>query len=57
MDDQPYKYCEGCDESFLELFYDNRINGLCQSCNEVYDNKTGHCSLSCCMGNGCDESC
>lgn len=30
---------------------------LCDECLEAYDNKTGHCSLDCCILGQCDESC
>ena len=41
------KYCDdnsGCDR-------------LCKECDDKYENKTGYCSLDCCLGYGCDESC
>ena len=50
-------FCQGCEEIVDELFYDNTNNGLCKECENKYDNKTGHCSLDCCLGLGCDESC
>lgn len=30
---------------------------LCNECLLEYDNKTGHCSLRCCISGQCDESC
>jgi len=30
---------------------------LCDACLTAYDNKTGHCSLDCCISGYCDESC
>jgi len=30
---------------------------LCADCLGEYDNKTGHCSLQCCISGCCDESC
>lgn len=30
---------------------------LCDACFEAYDNKTGYCSLDCCISGSCDESC
>jgi len=52
------KYCKGCDEYTNELT-NWGTNGvfLCEECNEKYENTTGHCSLECCLGGGCDQSC
>lgn len=30
---------------------------VCSSCIDTLENKTGYCSLSCRLGNGCDDSC
>lgn len=30
---------------------------LCDECLDAYDNKTGFCSLDCCISGNCDESC
>lgn len=30
---------------------------LCDDCTFIYDNKTGFCSLHCCMSGQCDDSC
>lgn len=30
---------------------------LCDDCIDAYDNRTGHCSLDCCISGHCDESC
>lgn len=49
-------YCKGCDEMVNKLT-NNYGTKLCDKCNDKYDNKTGYCSLSCCLGNGCDETC
>lgn len=49
-------FCEWCEELFDEVRNDNGPN-LCEECNNKYQNETGYCSLSCCMGNGCDETC
>ncbi|WP_295677364.1 hypothetical protein [uncultured Empedobacter sp.] len=52
------KWCDGC-----ELYTDKTENynskgfDLCDSCNDVFEDKTGYCSLSCCLGNGCDQTC
>jgi hypothetical protein len=50
--------CKGCDE-YTDKLDDWGTHGamLCESCNEKYENKTGSCSLSCCLGGGCDEVC
>ena len=49
-------YCKGCDE-YCDKY--GELNGmdLCCECDEIYYNKTGWCGLSCCLGNGCDQSC
>lgn len=51
-----YKWCKGCDE-YTDKY--GEINGmdLCEYCDDKYDNKTGYCSLSCSLGNGCDQTC
>ena len=52
------KYCcDGCDMFTNKLFEDNYFDGLCDHCDSEYDNKTGYCSLYCCLGGGCDDSC
>jgi len=50
------KYCEGCEEPEEEI---SDINGykLCENCADNYENKTGHCSLNCCLTGYCDSSC
>ena len=52
------KWCKGCEE-YTDKLGDWGTNGamLCEECNEKYDNKTGYCSLECCLGGGCDQSC
>lgn len=30
---------------------------LCDDCFNAFENKTGHCSLDCCISGRCDESC
>lgn len=52
------KYCQRCDEftDILEQSYDCRIM-LCNECNEKYDNKTGYCSVDCCVSGNCDQTC
>lgn len=52
------KWCIGCEEYTDNL--DNwGTNGvmLCEYCNEKYENKTGYCSLDCCLSGRCDQSC
>jgi len=49
-------WCIGCHEYTNELHDDNIVD-LCKKCNDKYDNKTEYCSLECCLGHGCDESC
>jgi len=49
-------FCKGCEEMVDELFNDHGYK-LCSDCNEKYDNKTGYCSLNCCLGGGCDQTC
>ena len=51
------KYCVGCEKTTNELYHDNYSTGLCCKCNDIYDNKSGFCSLSCCLSNSCDGSC
>ncbi len=48
--------CQGCDKK-TELT--NEFGGyqLCDECNSIYDDKTGYCSLNCCLGGSCDDSC
>jgi len=48
--------CSWCDAENVELDIDYDYE-LCKECESLYHNKTGHCSFSCCMGNGCDDSC
>jgi len=52
-----FNKCEYCEELTLngkEYPY-NCI--LCDECQEKYDNKTGYCSLDCCILGHCDSSC
>lgn len=49
-------YCKGCDE-YTDKYGTEYINDICLECEEKYNNKTGYCGLSCCLGNGCDQSC
>ena len=49
-------YYKGCDE-YCDKYGDYNGLDICEECDNKYDNKTGWCSLSCCLGNGCDQSC
>lgn len=48
--------CHNCDNNPTEFY---QISGwlLCQGCYELLDNKTGWCSVSCQLGNGCNGEC
>jgi hypothetical protein len=48
-------YCQGCEEK--KETTDFAGYKLCKNCIEKYDDKTGHCSLECCINGRCDESC
>jgi hypothetical protein len=49
--------CVGCENSIGDYISFERQGTLCKECDDVYDNKSGYCSISCCVGNGCDGSC
>ena len=52
------KWCKGCEEYTDKLDnYGTKGVMLCKQCNEKYYDKTGYCSIECCLGGGCDESC
>ena len=48
--------CAGCEE-YTDKYENQNAIDLCKECDDIYDNKTGYCSLHCCLGGGCDESC
>lgn len=48
--------CEYCG-SFEDVTNEFKHFKLCGECNETYDDKTGYCSLYCCIENRCDDSC
>jgi len=50
-------YCQGCDEIVVKLYSENFASGLCKECDSKFFDKSGYCSLSCCLGEGCDEDC
>lgn len=52
------KWCIGCEE-YTDSLDNWESNGvmLCDHCGEKYDNKTGHCSLGCCLSGECDGTC
>lgn len=51
------KWCVGCEEWTDEVDDYTYNPPLCMKCDAIYDNKTGYCSLDCCLGGGCDQSC
>ena len=52
------KYCIGCEE-YTDVYCDENsgCDNICKECDDRYENKTGYCSLDCCLGYGCDGSC
>lgn len=50
--------CYGCGDSPVdpESLRDYGYS-LCKGCINNHDNKTGYCSMDCCLGGGCDGSC
>ena len=48
--------CEYCEDEGKKLFRTDRYL-LCEDCSDKYDNKTGYCSLYCCVSGHCDGSC
>lgn len=51
-------HCKGCDEMVDKLSIDYfKGSQLCENCEAEFEDKTGNCSLNCCLGFGCDESC
>ena len=53
--DNNTKLCDWCNKPILgnESYKFN----LCSDCEDNCVDHTGYCSLSCCMGEGCDDSC
>jgi len=51
-------YCQGC-EMFVDNLddYNSRGAELCDECNEKFEDKTGHCSINCCVNGNCDQTC
>lgn len=49
-------FCVGCEEPVDKIFKDYG-HDLCETCNDKYNNATGHCSLHCCIHGRCDETC
>lgn len=49
-------FCKGCEE-YTDKYGEYNGMDLCEECDDKYDNKTGYCSLSCSLGNGCDGTC
>lgn len=50
------RWCVGC-EDWVEVVGNEYNVDLCPDCEDIYCNATGWCGLSCCLGNGCDNSC
>lgn len=50
------KWCKGC-ETYTDNLDDYWGHDLCEDCENAYENQTGYCSLECCLGGGCDQSC
>ena len=49
-------YCKYC-EDYVKKTYDNNGVDLCKDCDDKYSNRTGYCSLSCCVTGHCDGTC
>ena len=62
-DDDTIMTCEygNCDVELPRDQMEHRINGelifVCPTCIDKVEDKTGYCSLTCCLGYGCDGSC
>jgi hypothetical protein len=54
--DKCNKLCAGCEE-YTDKYENQNAIDLCKECDDIYDNKTGYCSLHCCLGGECDGSC
>lgn len=48
--------CEGC-ECYTDVVWDFYGYQLCEECTDAYVDRSGHCSLQCCLTGRCDESC
>lgn len=53
-----FTWCEGCEDQ-RKIMDMERHEGyfLCSDCRNRYENRTGHCSLSCCIWGQCDDAC
>lgn len=49
--------CDHCEEQCDNVSVQYRNYKLCDDCNDKYDDKTGFCSLYCCVTGTCDEVC
>lgn len=49
--------CDHCGDPATERKDLKGAPVLCDECYAAYDNKTGYCSLECCISGKCDESC
>lgn len=47
-------YCQDHESLISSEVWDS---GLCLICESQYENKTGNCSLHCCITGSCDDSC
>lgn len=52
------KPCDHCGaEGAKPTTWLNKDYHLCDDCANAYEDKTGFCSLHCCVTGNCDESC
>jgi hypothetical protein len=52
------KKCAYCDAENAEKREDLKCDPiLCDECYAAYDDRTGFCSLDCCISGHCDDSC
>lgn len=55
---EPTLFCKGCERNTFSLSeYTYKGVQLCEKCEDEFEDKTGYCSLDCCLGGGCDYSC
>jgi hypothetical protein len=53
----PKRTCRYCENAINDDYESENTELLCKECDNKYDNKTGHCSLYCCVGGECDGAC
>jgi hypothetical protein len=51
------KICIYCEEEIKQDYESSNNIGLCEECDNAYENKTGYCSLECCISGYCDQTC